>query len=178
MDLSKLPRLSETNKHAPTPQPPTESPPSVPPAQPAHRQLGSPAGAEAWITIAVGVIILLMYPRFLQWACSRLFGTHFNEFMRDGAIVPYTQVPEFWADLGPTTFGIMLIFEGLVLALAPRRALVRPAFVLTVAVTIFNFVYLVKTYAQYGLALVSALAVAFGVYIALHQWKLLGDSRA
>jgi hypothetical protein len=51
------------------------------------------------------------------------------------------------------------------------------ALVLTVATTIANLLYLVMTYGQYGLAVYSALAVAFGVYIALYQWRLYQSLR-
>jgi len=164
MDLSKLPKMSET------PRPPA----TVEPMTTSRKSEAIPASAaEAWISIAVGVIMLLMYPRFLQWIFSRLFGTNFNEFMLDGAVVPYPQVPEFWSDLGPTSFGVVLIIEGLILGLAPKRPLVWFAFVLTVGVVLYNLIYVVTSYSRYGLALISAIAVAFGVYIAMHQWRLL-----
>jgi hypothetical protein len=179
MDISKLPRMSETNKHA--------APPPAP--APAEREMQDPSaraapvaetyepvspGPEIWLSIAIGSILLLMYPRFLQWVFSELFGTHFNPFVRpDGTIVPYPQVPEFWADLGVTLFAVVLIIEGVALAFSRRRAILWAAFVLTVSATVYNFAYLVTSYSKYGLAIISALAVVFGVYIALYQWKLL-----
>src|SRR3954467_10313784 len=110
MDLSKLPKLSETPK--PPPQEPTPARPAdPPPPEPTS------VGLEAWISIAVGAFLLLIYPRFLQWLSHRLFGTHFNPFVDNaGNIVPYSQVPEFWGDLGPVLFGVVLILEGLVMA--------------------------------------------------------------
>jgi hypothetical protein len=176
MDLSKLPRLSETDKHAP--QPP--DPESLLDPQPADRPpVVSPmpaatVGPEAWFSIGIGVILLLMFPRFLQWASSRVLGTHFNEFvLSDGTIVPYPQVPTFWMDLGPTLFGIVLILEGVALVLARNRLVVWFAFVLTVAATAYNIGYLVMSYSTQGLALVSAFAGLFGVYIAMYQWRML-----
>jgi hypothetical protein len=172
MDLSKLPRLSQSDKQAPPPRP-AETEPTPRRAEPLPA-----SGPEAWISLAVGVILLLMYPRFMQWVCSRVFGTHFNEFMLDGKVVPYPQVREFWMDLGPTSFAVVLIFEGLVLAFARKPLLVWIAFGLTVAVTTYNLIYVVASYSKYGLAIISALAVAFGVYIAMGQWRMLQGSRA
>ena len=176
MDISKLPRMSETAKHAPSPPPPVDqaSAQATRP-EPAPVAYEEPdAGPAIWISIAIGIILLLMYPRFLQWVSSELFGTHFNPFVKpDGTVVPYTQVPEFWADLGPTLFGVVLILEGMALALVRRRAVLWLAFTLTVLATAYNFGYLVASYAKYGLAIISAMAVVFGVYIAMYQWKLL-----
>lgn len=170
MDLSKLPKLSET------PKPPGDAPAPAGQAPPAPAQTQSsvpPAGPEVWISFAVGLIMLFLYPRFLQWLSSRLFGTSFNEFMLDGQVVPYPQTAEFWADLGPTLFGIVLILEALVLGLARHRALVWIVFALTLGMVGYNLGYLIASYSKHGFALASALSVAFGIYIAMHQWHLL-----
>jgi len=177
--MSKLPRLSETDRHAPPP-PTSQSLPETgyPPQQqyvPEARAV-EPARffADAWIGIAVGVIMLLMYPRFLQWVSSRVFGTHFNEFvLNDGTIVPYPKVPEFWGDLGPTSFAIVLIVEGVAMSLVRSRKVLLASFALTVIATAYNLIYLLMTYSTYGLPLVSALAVVFGVYMAMNQWKTI-----
>ena len=74
-------------------------------------------------------------------------------------------------------FGIVLIVEGIALVLARKRAVVWGAFVLTVIATAYNIIYLITSYSQHGLALVSALAGLFGVYIAMYQWKMLQMTR-
>lgn len=171
MDLSKLPRLSETDKQTPPPPEQTLPPqqPVAPPPMPA-----AAVGPEAWFSIGIGIILLLMFPRFLQWASSRVFGTNFNEFVTpDGIIVPYPQVPAFWMDLGPTLFGIVLILEGIAMILARSRSVVWFAFVLTVIATGYNIIYLFMSYSTQGLALISAFAGLFGVYIAMYQWRML-----
>jgi len=165
MDLSKLPKLSETPK-PPAPQPPPAAEP--PPPEPAS------AGLEAWLSIAIGAFLLLRYPRFLEWLSHRVFGTHFNPFVdAAGNVVPYSQVPEFWGDLGPVLFGIVLILEGLVMAFIRKPALVAVVLVLTAIATLYNLIYLIMSYGRYGLAPVSFLAVAFGFYICMYQWKYL-----
>jgi hypothetical protein len=172
MDLSKLPKLSETPKPPPGQQepPPADNPPPPDPVS---------VGMEAWISIAVGAFLLLMYPRFLQWLFHRIFGTHFNPFVDSaGNVVPYSQVPEFWGDLGPVLFGVVLILEGLVMAFIRRPALVMIVLALTAIATFYNLVYLVMSYGHYGLAPISFLAVAFGFYICMYQWKYLRMRRS
>ena len=132
MDVSKLPKLSDTQKEqqaqaaAARDDALSATPSDGPTTQhrAAYEADASPSsdGAEVWISIAVGAILLLMYPRFLKWVSSRLFGTHFDQFLLpDGTVVPYPQVPEFWGDLGPTLFGVVLIVEGIALMLARKR---------------------------------------------------------
>lgn len=181
MDLSKLPRLSDTNKEqqqqrASAPADLGQAPGAPQYPQPVRATSAEPvtAGGDVWISLAVGVILLLMQPRFMQWISSRMFHTHFNEFVKpDGTIVPYPQVPEFWGDLGPTLFALVLILEGVALLFARNRAVVALAFGLTVLATAYNAIYVVMSYSTYGLALLSALAVVFGVYIARYQWTML-----
>jgi len=187
MDVSKLPKLSDTQKEQKAQEANASAAPTVAavaPVEPmAVQQVDRPhqhthelasSSADVWISLAIGALLLLMYPRFLQWLSSRLFGTHFNPFLdASGNVVPYTKVPEFWGDLGPTLFGVVLIVEGLALALMRKRGVMMLAFGLTVIATAYNAIYLIMTYNTYGLAIVSALAVAFGVYIAMYQWKLI-----
>ena len=186
MDVSKLPKLSDTQKEQKAQEANASAAPAatVAPVEPmAVQQVDRPhqhthelasSSADVWISLAIGALLLLMYPRFLQWLSSRLFGTHFNPFLdAAGNVVPYTKVPEFWGDLGPTLFGVVLIVEGLALALMRKRGVMMLAFGLTVIATAYNAIYLIMTYNTYGLAIVSALAVAFGVYIAMYQWKLI-----
>ncbi len=185
MDLSKLPRLSDSTDATPKatdsipPDPPTRvfNPVPVEPLayspDPQKKDL-----LDAWVAIGVGTILLLMYPRFLQWMSSQLFHTHFDPFFDPaGAEVPYPKVPEFWGDLGPTLFGVVMIVEGLALLASRRKPVIAFAFALTISATLFNLIYLITSFATYGLAIVSALAVVFGVYIAIHQWHQLQHLR-
>jgi hypothetical protein len=171
MDLSKLPKLSNT------PQPPTpENPPMDDPSPTANPPSLGRSLIDVWISVGVGVFLLLWQPRFLQWLFSRLFHTHFDEFMLDGNIVPYQTLPEFWSDLGPALFAIVLIADGL-LILTRRRALVWAAFVLTLATTAFNLVWCVESYWKYGFAPLSFLAVIIGGWIMATQWRMLQPNR-
>lgn len=189
MDMSKLPRLSQTNKDdAPTPVAgqqtgaPAPPPGNVPDYQPRYdpRDIEPGVGGEVWISIAVGLILLLMFPRLLKFLSHALFGTFFAPYtMPNGTEVAYTSTPDFWSDLGVTLFAIVLIVEGVALVLGRRRpGVVMFAFGLTVLATLYNLGYLVMSFSTMGLAYISAFAVAFGVYIAMYQWNLLKASRA
>jgi hypothetical protein len=193
MDMSKLPRLSQTNRDdAPTPitgdaaSTTTTPPPS--PSGAADSDYGARnrpldfepgVGGEVWISIAVGVILLLMFRRLPQYVSHVLFGTFFAPYaMPDGTEVPYTSTGDFWSDLGVTGFALVLILEGVALAVGRKRpGVVLFALVLTVLTTLYNLGYLITTINR-GLPLVSAFAVAFGVYIALYQWGLLRAMRS
>ncbi|MGH7176029.1 MAG: hypothetical protein ACREJC_01495 [Tepidisphaeraceae bacterium] len=166
MDVSKLPKLSQTD-----PPPPVED------HTPQPGKFQSSTAAEIWLPVALGVILLLMYPRWLQWATSRIFGTRFSEFMLDGAVVPYQTLPDFWSDLGTTSFGIVLIVEGIALALSRSRHVLWFSFGLICAATGYNFIWLIVSFSKHGLAIISAFAVVFGVYIAMSLWSRLSEMR-
>lgn len=210
MDLSKLPRMSQTPA---TPESPAaDAAPPPPPAvastattfclhcgaplRPGARfcdscgvqapgaaavptQDFSPGvGAEVWISVAIGALLLLMQPRLIQFLSHKLFGTFFSPYLdnQTGAEVPYTSQLDFWSDLGITLFALVLILEGVAIALARRRGVILAAFPLTVLTTAYNLGYLVITFSS-GVALLSAFAVAFGVYIAIYEWNLLRSAR-
>jgi hypothetical protein len=173
MDLSKLPRLSESDKQGPVPQA-QEQP--VTPVIPEP----VPAGPEAWFSIVIGVILQLMSTRFWSFVFSKVFGRSFTWTFSDtnGAPITYTQTVFFMGDLAMVLFGLVLIFEGVVFLFSRNRMLVMIAFALTCAATGFNLVYLIQMMSKgYGLQIMSALAVAFGGYIAMTQWKMIAATR-
>lgn len=205
MDVSKLPKLSQTPAPPPTdPVAGVDGPPPPPaiaaamsarpewcrkchaPNAPNSRfcascgaGLGGPTGAapveigaEAWISVAVGLLLLLMNPMFIKFLFAPKPYTPFVD-----PTINYADSINFWSDLVITAFALVLIVEGVAIVFARRPWVVLFAFFLTVATTIANLLYLVTTYGQYGLALYSALAVAFGVYIALYQWRLYQSLR-
>lgn len=214
MDVSKLPRLSQTAPlPSPVPAPPAAGTPAdipgvgVPPG-PAIPAAGSYApawcrkchapnapnsrfcascgagvggetgaapveiGAEAWISVGLGVLLLFITPRLLQYLSHVAFGTFFSPYLLDGKEVPYTAQMDFWSDLGITLFALVLILDGIILFAARKTWLVATAFALTVAATVYNFGYLLTTFSS-GIALISALAVLFGAYMAVQQWRIL-----
>ena len=196
MDVSKLPRLSNTQaEQQRQQQEPQQEQQQEPPVANATVATNSPAsphpdyrnryddpphaggGAEAWISIAVGVILILMSPRIFQYFLSpSSFTWTFND--AQGNPLKYTQTVFFWGDLALAAFAIVLIVEGLVIAFARRRAFVALAFGLTALATALNLGFLGYAMSKgFGFQIYSALAVAFGVYIGLYQWKLLRGAR-
>jgi len=185
MDLSKIPgktpveRANEAAPSQPAAQPvaPANAVPGVvvsdvirPPRSTVPFELdGGGGGLEGYLSASIGALILLMYPRFLQWTSHALFGTPFNQFANpDGTVVPYPQVVVFFSDLGVTMFGAALAVEGLILLSARRCAwaLYLAAGFMAVA-TVYNAWYVVTSYSTSGLATASALAVVLGIYSVL-----------
>ncbi len=195
MDMSKLPRMSQT----PPPPPPEPSDAAAPedegratrgvaPApQSAYRQEQGyateppPSLAEAWISIAIGLILLFIFPNFWQWLISKV-SSYKPPFLpitdiNTGAEIPYTQSIFFFGHLCVFAFALVLIIDGLIL-FTRRPALLMFAFVFTVISTAMNFFHVAnETMQGRGFPLVSALAFAFGVYIAIFRWKLLQAHR-
>src|SRR5690606_2405168 len=110
-------------------------------------------------------------------------------FNPDGTPVPYFKdgrpfldvYPgsiEFLTDLGPFTFAIILILNGLVLLLVRKPAAVAVMFVLALGVTLYNLGFLLWSFNTYGFAPISFLAAAFGALLCYYQWNLLRILRA
>src|SRR3954469_9461923 len=100
----------------------------APTARASAPSIGS--GAEAWLSIAFGVILLLMNPTMLKFVSSKLFGTSFAPFvLNDGSEIPYPKVyPTFFNDLCITLFAAVLIVESIALVLVHRSWLLWSAF--------------------------------------------------
>jgi hypothetical protein len=132
------------------------------------------AGAEAWISIAVGIILLFMAPNIIKFLLSpTAFEQSVNIMDEKGQPLAYTKSVFFWGDLAITLFAAVLIVEGLVISLGRKPMLVLGAFILTLIATALNLFYVAGMMSKgYGFQILSGLAVAFGVYIALYQWKL------
>ncbi len=150
------------------------------------------AGAEAWISIAIGIILLILTPNTLTFCSSKIFHTTFAPYpdptrpfpakcdfilYDDGSKQFYRDRPEFWSDLAITTFAAAMIVEGFTLILSRRRSAMIFALGLTVAATLLNLGYVIATTSKYGWPILSLLAVVFGVYIAIQQWTHLRAAR-
>lgn len=188
MDVSKLPKLSDTQKEQQAQAAAvagetaaTNDPPIVQyaPRQEDRQSISVMGGAEAWLSIAIGVIILLIDTnrRLLHYYLARSsFTWTFSDSA--GAPLPYPKTIFFWGDFAMVAFGLVLIIEGLVLGFAPRRGLIAMAFALTVAATLLNFGYIAFMISGgYGFQIPSALAVVFGLYISSYEWRLLRAMR-
>ncbi len=178
MDLSKLPRLSETDKHAPPPQPPSqEQQEPIPQATlAAPVRAAAPVSAEVWFSIAIGLIIQLLNSRFWSFVSSKLLGGEYTWTFSnaDGSPITYTQSVFFQGDLAMVLFGLVLMLESLVLIFPHRRKIIMFVFALTCITTAMNLLYLINMMnGGYGLQIMPALAVLFGGYIAMYHWSML-----
>jgi hypothetical protein len=231
MDLSKLPRLSQT------PPPPEGHNPDAPPEPPVHPSeargfpvtpVGSPQtpagaaplycrcgaqlapgtkfcsncganlaesldyrpagrgasmamGPEAWISIALGVILLLATPaapRLWHWHTNQAgFGNKYSFSDAAGNPLAYTQTVFYVLDWGMAAFAVVLILEGIVLILARSRVVVMIGLGLTLAVVALNIYGVAKAYPVIGFQIFNAVAVAFGIYMAFFQFALLRGLR-
>jgi hypothetical protein len=194
MDLSKLPRFSQTKPgEGPTPFPPDPRPleaqqelpqePSPEPDKPEPQRPGptvlyvSPPAidpASVWISIAVGAILLLFSPRLLIYffAIERFAATY--SFSDVNGPLHYTQTVFFWGDVCLVIFAVMLIVDGLAMMATRSRYTLMVALLFTVLTTLANLVYAIWMLQKgYGVQLLAVLAVAFGGYVAIQQWQML-----
>jgi len=237
MDLSKLPKLSKTQTPPPAPPvesiiPLAHSgapmsgfacPYCASPLRAGARfcdscgsalRVASPGtagavgmGAEAWISIGIGLLLLFLNPDLVKFASSKVLHTHFAPYAdatgkpnaSDSALMmkndesgnsvvsevrPYLKTngensPNFPNDLAITSFALALILEGIALVLSRRPIVVLFALSLTVVATLYNLLFFVSEYAHYKtIPMISALAVIFGGYMAVYQYSLLHSSRA
>lgn len=164
MDLSKLPKLSNT------PQPPPEGP--MPPAQ--HIQAAPLPGAEAVFSLIIGIIVLLMQQRCLQQLSHWLFGTAVPLGALDevGRPLAYAESVFFIHDSGLAIFAAALILEGLTLFIR-RTPVLIPSFLLMIQAVLWNLYTVVFFYRSHGLQYMPAVALAFAIYIGMLQWGML-----
>jgi hypothetical protein len=179
MDLSKLPKLSQTERPPGDAAPQTDV--DAERASAARRvmredegpPLPEPGGPEAWMSFGMGVLLLLLTPRLLQYLASpSTFPNKWKFTDPAGNPLAYTQTVFFWSDLAMTAFCVVLICDALILLKARNRTLVAIALGFTVLTTLGNLAYLVGTFNS-GIAFMSALAVLYGGYIATYEWRLL-----
>lgn len=184
MDMSKLPRLSQTD--TPPPPPPEETvsseaaPQPVLPYAPADRAV---YGAEAFIAVIVGVIFTFLGARFGSYLLSIISHKPFHTgviFTSTGAEVPYSQLSPghpMINEAGMFLFGLAMLLDAAVIATANasprlRRPLLSVALVTTTLAVLFN-VYVAAVFFKDGaLPLFSLLAVGIGGYSAMIQWAM------
>ena len=168
MDLSKLPKLSNT------PKPPDNEPPEVPKLDYATPATPTP-GAEAIISLLIGLILLLTQQNLLRQFGHWFFGMELPLPFIDnvtGKAFAYTQTSNFIHDLGLGIFAVALIIEGLTLFIR-HTAVLAPSFLLMVLAGLWNLFVVVSSYPRFGLQIMPAVAVAFAIYIGMLQWNML-----
>jgi hypothetical protein len=171
MDISKLPKLSHT--------PPPHNEPHRSP-EPAATPFIVRSLLEAWISLTVGLLLLLLNPTFIRYLLALARGEPFRPFIDRN--LDYSATINFWSDLVVTLFAVVLMLHGVMLLLLPWllrilhgfhfRVVLMPVLFFSALVTLANLIYLVWTYTTYGLPILSALAIIFGVMIVVSQWGI------
>jgi hypothetical protein len=198
MDVSKLPKLSNTQEQVrqeqaaatDAPQPPAPVLPradsKVVPYQSGHEPVTAGVGAEVWLSIILGLIFILIGKNFAAYSFAKLTGRTYHTGVNwvagpnAGQEVAYPDLQGFVMlnDSAMLLFGLTLLLEAAVMAamatrFAYKRALVTAALVLAVAATAFNLYAVVRLFSANVMPLISLLAAGFGGYIAAYQWRLL-----
>lgn len=197
MDISKLPRMSETGKHAPPPASAdqAEARPDVErhPSDVEHRAVEPVRvgiGGEVWMSLIIGLILMMAGWTFARWAIAKMTGQAFHTNVKwtagpkAGQEVDYFELQGFtaWTDMGLFLFGLALVLEAAMLAVVYSRAggkvvLTMLALLVTVLATALNLFVAAKLLGIGIMPLMSALAVAFGGYMIMYEWRLLQQLR-
>lgn len=189
MDLSKLPRLSETDKNAPPPQPETQLPPQPQPGQFVQYYAPPPEPglpAQVWLSAILGIVFMMMGWTFARFMMAKLSGQPFNTGVnwvagpKAGQPVEYFELQGYTAytDTAIFLFGLAMVLEAVVLVVARRnnatsRILLSFALALTVGMVIFNVIVAGMLFQAGITPLSSILAIAFGGWMAMFEWQLM-----
>jgi hypothetical protein len=158
---------------------------------------------EAFLSIAVGLFLILIAPNGIKYLSATLSGRAYTPYAHPtdpnqhvdylryqdpatGVITDYTyrdMFDAYWSDMAVTTFALALVLEGIVLALVRSRWIVLLSALLIAVVTVFNLWYVIASYTRinpitrqtYGLAPTSAIAVIFGVVMTGYQLMLFKE---
>jgi hypothetical protein len=149
-------------------------------------------GAEVWLSAIIGAFLILMGKSFGGWLIATLSGRPYSTGVvwgegageRAGQPVAYWDLEGYTAlnDSAIFLFGVAMILEAVVLALIGTRfrhkvGLVSVALLVTLLATAYNLFACVKLLSAGVLPMWSMLAVGFGGYIAVFEWKLLQQLR-
>ena len=187
MDLSKLPKLSNTQRHIPPADGAAEVAVSVIPMP--NRQ---PIGGAIWFNSIVGLLLLVIGHDFGRFAISKITNQPFHtgvkwlEGPKSGQEVDYFELSGFtaFADMGIFLFGVGVLLEvavKLLLAFFPRTRsmiiLIAFAVATTAAVTLLNCYVCYELLNDQITPTFSALAVAFGGWTLFDQWQMFRSFR-
>lgn len=196
MDLSKLPRLSQSKGQTPTdPLPAAQELPEAAPVPPlpaafeSERPTAIGEVGNIWLSLIIGVVVMLMGWGFAQWATATLLGRPFESgyHWEDGrpvaywdVVVPYHQAI---SDSALFLFGLACVLEAAAMAAGYARPRMRTvtvsvALLITVLATVYNVVACAVLFKDGITPLLSLLAVGFGGYMAFAEWGMLRERRS
>ena len=189
MDLSKLPKLSQTpspTTPSATPENPVAEPVPVQPI-PAYR-VPDPmfSGGEIWFNLVVGIIFMLLGRGFGGYAIAKIThqphhtGQEWREGPKAGQEVDYPELEGnvFASESAMFLFGLAVALDAGLRVVIDRgtswsRPLAYLAFGIIVAATVYNLYVVGVLLKRNTMPFISLMAVAFGGYIAIYQWRLI-----
>ncbi len=120
MDLSKLPKLSDSSQ---APQPPPQvpeqaAPESHPVGYGGYQRPPASIGADIWFNVIVAIILLFLGRSFFSWSVAKMTGQTFHtnvtwtEGANAGNEVAYFDLQGLtaWTDTGMFLFGLAVLF--------------------------------------------------------------------
>jgi hypothetical protein len=147
-------------------------------------------GAEVWLSAVIGVVLMLLGRSFGGYLLAKATGQPYHTNVswtagpNEGQEVAYWELEGFTAlsDSAIWLFGLAMVLEAAVLAVVNTRfrakvGLLRVALLVTVLATAYNLFVSFKVLAGGVLPIMSLLAVGFGGYIAVFEWRLLQQLR-
>jgi hypothetical protein len=195
MDLSKLPKMSETaraererNETAGGEQTPAGAQPVVRQATPVASEMLM--GAEVWISGVLGLLFVYFGWPFARWAVTTMRGGTFHTFVnwtvgpKEGQEVSYFELQGYtaWTDMSLLLFGLALLADAVLLLVASgavgrRGWLVWGAVGITAVATACNLVTALLCLSVGIRPLYSLVAVAIGGYMLAYQWRIVKGPR-
>jgi hypothetical protein len=187
MDVSKLPRLSNTDSPQTPPDSSTPEPSAPAPQPPPSRFDPVGIGAEVWFAVIIGLIFMAIGNAFAQYEIGKL--THhpyhtkvfWQEGPNEGAEVLYPDLmgEQYYSDSGLFFFGLSLIIVAFAQVLSmtrlPMRGLIGwGALGIAILATGYNIFVSAKLFSIGIIPVLSLLCVALGGYEVFLQFRVVG----
>lgn len=180
MDLSKLPRLSESDR----PVPPAETPPAAPQLLDYGR--AAPGGSgQVFISAVLGIVFMMMGITFAKFLFAKLTGQTFHTGAtwsmgpNAGQEVDYYELAGYtaWTETAIFLLGLAMVFEAIILGIATKntpfnRKLVAAGIAVSVVMTVFNTIVVILLFKEGTMPIISFVATAFGGWMVMQEWQL------
>lgn len=135
---------------------------------------GAIIGAEAWMSIAIGAILLFVFRRAIDYLLNPAAVDASWTFTDPaGNPLTYRQTGFYWADLAAAAFAAAMVVEGIVTLLFRRAGVMLVAFIATVVALLLNVFGMIRVAQVHGgnnIQIINLFAIAFGGYIAFYQF--------
>jgi len=189
MDLSKLPKLSNTAASQPPPQEgiPAATPHNQPPENVRPPEDRGMTMAIVWFNVMIGLLLIYLGRTYPSYLLARAGGHEFHTYVtwnvgpKAGQEVAYPELLGYtiYQDAGVFFFGVVILVEAALVALYTlRNSHFKPpiylGIFLAIVCTLFNLYVIVLVVGHHFLLpLISVFAVAFGGLIVVGLFSLL-----